>query len=234
MRVFFLLVVYLGCVVCGLLLPADIDESFLRSQYPGTSMGIQQFRFLHKTLKSLGKEPNLLVFGVGNDSLLLSRMTTGTVLFLENSELLIEKVAQQHKELLRLIMRVEYTNTTVTECIKSDPLRMVEVGRLFVLPGRAETLRNKWDMIIVDGPEGFSGEKVGRVQSLFAASQVIKQAGGIIVVDDFERKCEAHAAATIFSMVQGKDRVKFKPFKVITRQAMVQVGGNSHQAYFQF
>ena len=74
--------------------------------------------------------------------------------------------------------------------------------------GRAEALRNKWDMIIVDAPEGFSGDKKEEC-SLFAASQILRQGGGVIVVDDFERKCEAHAAVPIFSncSMEGKRKV---------------------------
>jgi glucuronoxylan 4-O-methyltransferase len=55
-----------------------------------------------------------------------------------------------------------------------------------------EIMEMKWDIIFVDGPEGWSDEKPGRMKSIFTAAQLAHQSKDCYVfVHDCDRPVEA-------------------------------------------
>jgi glucuronoxylan 4-O-methyltransferase len=49
------------------------------------------------------------------------------------------------------------------------------------LPNNVET--KKWDVILVDGPDGQNDQSTGRMKSIFLSSRLIKDSGDIFVHD---------------------------------------------------
>ena len=52
----------------------------------------------------------------------------------------------------------------------------------------------RWDVIVVDGPSGYSAFSSGRMKSIYAASQLVAP-GGRVFVHDCERPVEAAFAS---------------------------------------
>ena len=52
-----------------------------------------------------------------------------------------------------------------------------------------QVTQSRWDVILVDGPAGYTDENPGRMQSIYTASKLIKK-GGYVFVHDCHRKVE--------------------------------------------
>jgi len=132
----------------------------------------------------------LLVFGAGNDSSMWQQLNAGgTTVFLEHNPEWIEKI--RSIDAVLDIRPVEYT-TRITEWREllgqRDSLQMD-------LP--QDVRQTRWDVVLVDAPNGFViadehprlGPIHGRMQSIFAASQLAAP-NGYIFVHDAQREVE--------------------------------------------
>ena len=135
---------------------------------------------------------NLLVFGLGMDSLLWKKINQkGQTVFLEDDASWISKFKNTDLD----IYNVQYT----TEA-KDHEIIDFNTGILHMnLP--EEVLRTEWDFIIVDGPLGHNPPRPykgpGRMQSIYMAHLLLKQ-GGICVIDDMARLIESRYADYFF------------------------------------
>lgn len=124
----------------------------------------------------------LLVFGVGNDSALWTRVNAqGTTLFLENDAEWARRVAASLPA--AQIAAVSYRTTRGQwRALLDDP------GSLAMSLPR--TVRERpWDVVLVDGPAGYDDTTPGRMQSIYEASRLVAP-GGIVFVHDCERPVE--------------------------------------------
>jgi len=129
----------------------------------------------------------LLVFGCGNDSLFWETLNAdGETAFIEDDPKWAKAAAER---------------------ISTSPVHLVSYGtqlgqwralldmpRALELDLPLELKLRKWDVIIVDGPDGHQPFSSGRMKSIYAASCLVAP-GGIVFVHDCEREVEATYSA---------------------------------------
>jgi len=133
-------------------------------------------------LRSITPPLNLLVFGVGNDSPLWHCINKGgKTVFIEDRMDWFIKKKKEYPFLEAYI--VEY-KTKISEWreLLGNPKKL----RLDFPKSVSET---KWDMVLVDGPEGWAENTPGRMKSIYWSSRLVKK-GGIVFVHDSEREVE--------------------------------------------
>ena len=120
---------------------------------------------------------NLLVFGAGRDTELYVRANAGgRTAVLERHAAWIDQV----RHLDCQIVPVAYTTRLGDGLFENCPL---PDG----LP--AWLLEEKWDVILIDAPEGNRGDTPGRQQSIFLASQLARP-GATVFLHDYDRPAE--------------------------------------------
>ncbi|NIQ13639.1 MAG: hypothetical protein GTO02_04285 [Candidatus Dadabacteria bacterium] len=138
-------------------------------------LSTRQLKFISKTI--INKEKcKLLVFGVGNDSGYWHKLNRhGVTVFLEDNEKWIEKVKKRHKSIK--VYKVDYKTKRKDwkELLDSPDLEKIK------LPDKV--VNKKWDVILVDAPEGWSDNKPGRMKSIFLSSKLVKISGDVFVHD---------------------------------------------------
>lgn len=132
----------------------------------------------------------LLVFGAGNDSSMWQQLNEGgTTVFLEHNPEWIDRIRTVDASLD--IRAVEYT-TRITRWRE----HLDQPGSLAMhLP--QDIRETHWDVVLVDAPNGFVladehprfGPIHGRMQSIFAAKELVAS-GGFIFVHDAQREVE--------------------------------------------
>ncbi len=139
---------------------------------------------LNEILSEINPPLNMLVFGLGNDSILWHECNEGgRTVFLEDLADWRTKITQVRPEIESYL--VSY-NTRV-----SDWRELIDAPeKLHIEDMPDEIRRAKWDIIFVDGPMGWKDDKPGRMKSIYEASRLIKP-GGHIFVHDARREVES-------------------------------------------
>ena len=119
----------------------------------------------------------LLVFGLGYDSVLWSRLNRrGVTVFLEDNEEWYQKITKRSKSLEAFLVRYNTRRSEWKTLLQSPSLLQM------ALPAVVE--KDKWDVILVDGPAGGESEKApGRMKSIFLSAQLVKDSGDVFVHD---------------------------------------------------
>jgi glycosyltransferase involved in cell wall biosynthesis len=124
----------------------------------------------------------LLVFGCGNDSHFWERVNRGgTTAFLEDNP---QWIADARSSLVTAVVHTVQYGTRVSEWRQ---LLDQPSGLIMDLP--AEIVSRRWDVILVDGPAGYSDTQPGRMKSIHAASRLVAPRG-CVFVHDCERPAE--------------------------------------------
>ena len=132
---------------------------------------------------------SLLVFGMGNDSILWFEANRGgQTLFVEDDSYWDRVIRERHPSL----QSIHVLYGTRAGDWRADLLRQPGL----VLP--AQVSGHSWDMILVDGPAGWSEEKPGRLQSILAARRLVGGQGTVMV-----RDCDRQAEQTISASLLG-------------------------------
>lgn len=154
----------------------------LREKYnPEAQMSAIQIEAVAAAIRSRGPKCNVLVFGLGNDSPLWAELNKdGYTLFLENIPQWISKMKGLHPQL-----NVEQMNypTTVGASLK-DPRSIIQNAKVPDI-----LLGHKWDVILVDGPMGYTKELPGRALPIIWAAQLSTDSTHVFI-DDYERDLE--------------------------------------------
>jgi glucuronoxylan 4-O-methyltransferase len=136
---------------------------------------------------------SLLVFGVGNDSMLWDLLNRGyPTVFLESDAFWMKAIGRRWRSLQ--LHRVVYAARLSETERKMRP----DVG--LVLPEAVR--RQPWDIILVDAPQGW-GDGPGRRQSIFEAGRLLAQ-GGRIFVHDCDRQEEQLLTARHLGHLRGQ------------------------------
>ncbi len=118
----------------------------------------------------------LLIFGLGNDSLFWNRLNRGGVtVFLEDNPAWYNKVTSRSIGLTAFL--VNYHTKRGDWRVLLDSPALLEM----TLPDQVED--EKWDIILVDAPQGTSDQTPGRMKSIYLASRLVKNLGDVFVHD---------------------------------------------------
>ena len=122
----------------------------------------------------------MLVFGLGYDSKMWYEGNNKNTFFIENNDKYITLNSDIHSD---NIIKYDYK----TSCSSSMELTDDEIKE-FTIP---EKIMNEapFDIIIIDGPEGWSPKTPGRLIPCYW-SKIISKPGTIIYIDDANRKLE--------------------------------------------
>ena len=127
---------------------------------------------------------NILVFGLGNDSNIWHHSNKhGYTLFVEDDIEWIENIKKSNEYLS--ILEYKY-KTTVEESIKK--INDSTYLNKFKIPNEIKMV--EWDIIIIDGPAGYTKEQPGRAIPIYWASQISTN-NTFIFIDDSKRNLES-------------------------------------------
>lgn len=123
----------------------------------------------------------MLVFGLGYDSKMWYEGNNKNTFFIENNDKFIQLNMKNISA--ENIIKYDY----VTTCLSSFTLNDNEIKDFFI----PEKIVNEapFDIIIIDGPEGFSPEKPGRLIPCYW-STLLSKPGTVIYIDDANRRLE--------------------------------------------
>jgi len=179
-----------------------LNTSFLMTTCtpPGMQQSEKQIsRTAQELVGTRGK--NLLVFGLRNDSEFWARKINpgGRTVFIENDGNWFKKISRRCPE-LEAYMSSYHTRVGDFEQYK-DERRWSELY-MHGLP--RSVLAEEWDVVLVDAPPGYKQDLPGRFQSIYMASILGKQ-GGLIVVDDCERRVEKYFQAALLGQLSSSE-----------------------------
>jgi glucuronoxylan 4-O-methyltransferase len=162
---------------------------------------------LLEIVRNIVPPANLLVFGLGNDSTFWERKNPrGRTVFLEDQDRWIRFLSAKHPFLE--VHKIQYgTRLSDWKSLLDHPDKLK-----LDLP---ETITStSWDMIIVDGPAGFHDRKPGRMNSIFAASQLVKKNGDVFVHDSHRKVERAYCQRYLLDQNLKKSMLNLSHYKL--------------------
>jgi uncharacterized protein (TIGR01627 family) len=163
----------------------DIDRiEELMQEYPGMQFHSSEVQAVFQAIVR-ADNCKLLVFGLGNDSKLWSRLNSGgRTVFIEDDPGWHKTISQRHPE-LESYLAVYPNNITEWRRLIDKPDQL----RLELPKSINET---SWDVILVDAPAGYDATAFlpGRMSSIYMASKLIRP-GGEVFVHDAQREVES-------------------------------------------
>jgi len=168
--------------------PSNLHLSMMRS-LNDIQLTARQLKAIANTVK--GKAPcNLLVFGLGYDSLFWVRLNRGgKTVFLEDQEDWFRKITGLSSEIDAFLIRYHTRRT--------DWKMLLESPKSLDMPLPDEISKEKWDVILVDGPAGHKDHDPGRMKSIYLASRQIRDSGDVFI-HDTDREIEDHCCKQFF------------------------------------
>lgn len=135
----------------------------------------RQLKAISRTIKE--KAPcKLLVFGLGYDSLFwVSLNRGGKTVFLEDQEDWLQKIAGTSNQIEAFF--IHYASR------RTEWKMFLESPASLDMPLPDPVSKERWDVILVDGPAGHKDHTPGRMKSIYLASQLIKDCGDVFVHD---------------------------------------------------
>ena len=138
-------------------------------------LGPEQLQAIARTLKTRGP-CRLLVFGLGGDSPFWSSLNRGGVtVFLEDNEDWLQKVVGQARGITAFLVRYDTQ--------RGDWQGLLEHPSSLKMDLPPDVGDQRWDVILVDAPEGWRDQAPGRMQSIFVASTLIRPPADVFVHD---------------------------------------------------
>ncbi len=160
--------------------PSDFHIDKLREAHD-IQLGTEQLKVIMSAVRKTDS-CRLLVFGLGNDSLFWSRINRGGItIFLEDNQEWMDKIIGKSRRIEAFLVKY---NTRMEEWRK-----LLESPSLLEMSLPDEVENQKWDVILVDGPQGWKDYHPGRMKSIYLSAKLIKDSGDIFV-HDCEREIE--------------------------------------------
>jgi hypothetical protein len=138
----------------------------------------------------------MLVFGLGYDSTMWYKGNHSNTFFVEHNDTYIE----MNKKDIPATNIIKYTYHTT--CASSIPLTKEQIST-FIIPEKIMK-EAPFDIIIIDGPEGYSLEKPGRLIPCYW-STLLSKPGTVIYIDDANRTLEAYCIERYFKPYKKKE-----------------------------
>lgn len=144
-------------------------------------------------------DTKMLVFGLGYDSRMWYEGNNKNTYFVENKREYIEL----NKNYIAMDNIIQYDYNTLVETSKN--LTDNEIIK-YELNDKLKQLA-PFDIIIIDGPEGYNNKTPGRLIP-FYWSTLLSKTGTIIYIDDANRKLENYCINKFFSNKKKKEFIK--------------------------
>jgi uncharacterized protein (TIGR01627 family) len=151
---------------------------------------------------------NMLVFGVGRDSSLWVKLNCqGITVFLEDNQIWFDRISLEIPQINAYLVTYDTKRNQWLELLN----RNIEAELFLELP--KEIKENKWDIIFVDAPEGWSDEKPGRMKSIFTAAKLAHSSKDChVFVHDCDRQVEAIYSKKFLhdeNLITTQDRLRY-------------------------
>ena len=135
-------------------------------------------------------QEKVLVFGLGHDSKMWYNHNQNTY-FVENNQKYIDlnrgDIPESH------IVYYDYSDITVRDSFEMTDQEIEK----YKIPEKIKALA-PFDVIIIDGPEGWNSTKPGRLLPLYWSYKYLSKTGTTIYVDDYNRKLENYCVNRYF------------------------------------
>jgi lipopolysaccharide biosynthesis glycosyltransferase len=185
----------------------------------------------NKNLSSIVKEIqdkkcncNMLVFGLGKDSVIYDTVNKGYTLFLETNQAWIDLNQNIKNKILYNFP------TTVKDSlpINKDYLNEFDMPDFIA--------KTKWDIILVDAPPGDRFEAPGRALPIYWSSQIVKKSQATVFIDDCRRDlekeyCDEFFPEINFDMRRDAKRGEFRAYK--QKQKNSQINPRKHKEFLK-
>jgi hypothetical protein len=139
--------------------------------------------------EEINSKTKMLVFGLGHDSKMWYEGNNKNTFFVENNEKYIKLGIKDIP--IENIIKYDYKTTRKSSIKLTD-----DEIKSFIMPEKLMA-EGPFDIIIIDGPEGHSEEKPGRLLPCYWSTMLSKQ-GTIIYVDDAKRQLETFCIRKYF------------------------------------
>ncbi len=140
----------------------------------------------------------LLIWGLGFDSKLWCSVNkNGTTIFIEDSPYWAKKIS---KEIACKVVLVKYNSKL------RNAMKLLKNPKALHLKMPKKILNTKFDVIVVDAPNGYNNDAPGRMKSIFMSSKLIHK-NSHVFVDDYKRKVESTFANTFLKPIFGEPTV---------------------------
>jgi len=184
------------------------DPSSIQRIVPGdklsppvnTQMDESQIKIINEALtrhsvSKRGNGANLLIWGLGNDSPFWTTLTSGRVVFIEDSPDWITEMTAKYPMLE--VYQMNYTTLISRDFDRytRSAAHWAELDLRSKLP--ADVVSEDWDVIIVDAPMGYAPSNVGRFSSIYTSKLLVKKPTDIFV-DDCERRVENLMGSAVY------------------------------------
>lgn len=166
----------------------DLARKFSPFQMPSSCVSL--------IARAIRKKPRckLLVFGIGHDSLLWTRINRrGRSVFIEDKTDWYRHVTNRHPQIEAYL--IDYgTSRSQWKELLSHP---AQLG--LTLP--RSVVEETWDVIVVDGPKGNKDSDPGRMKSIYWAAELANRPGKVFVDDSSREVEDAYASRYLGSGV---------------------------------
>ena len=162
---------------------------------------------INDVFQQFGEKTKMLVFGLGYDSRMWYEGNHKNTFFVESKDeyiqLNIKNIPQEN------IIKYDYKTT----CASSTKLTDEQIAK-FTIPEKL-LQEGPFDIIIIDGPEGYLPEKPGRLIPCYWAT-LLSKPGTIVYIDDSSRPLETFCIKKFFKdKVQTEFKERAKCAKII-------------------
>lgn len=140
-------------------------------------------------VRNLRGSCNLLIFGVGFDSIFWTNVNVGGhTVFLEDNAQWATYVKEQAPH-INVYQVVYHTQVGRDDKLYLSPDSWPNLTmQVYGLNASIDITTTTWDVVIVDGPGGFGKGEPGRIQPLYTAIELARPPNTLTVVDDCERE----------------------------------------------
>lgn len=176
----------------------ELIQRFFENYRDDIQIAVHQGIIISMAIAAAGPNPNVLIYGCGNDSQLWTRMNPGgRTRFLENHTRWLEAVKTQWPELE--VQHVSYGDCTVADSLPIDEKKLAQ----YSMPLGLDQV--EWDVILIDSPNGHKPDRPGRALPIYWARQLAKPTTHVFI-DDYNRDVE-RIHAERFLEVTGRQSV---------------------------
>ena len=167
----------------------DLNDELMKIINKYYNTNIQTSLKVIKNIANISKGKKMLVFGLGYDSDLWFNLTNKNTYFIEDNNDYIKLNKNIPPEYIeKYLYKIKVKNSYKITDTELNKYKVPE-----------KILKNApFDIIYVDGPNGYSSDKPGRIIPYWWSKNILSKKGTIIYGDDFGRNLESYCIHKFF------------------------------------